>query len=489
MALKGLVSKRSTVRTSKGSPRAVKGEMDWGLLLSSARRSTPERAKESKISIDDHRTPFEKDYDRVVFSAPVRRLKDKTQVFPLDMHDSVRTRLTHSLEVANLARSMGVAVATKLAALRKEQDSVRNVPSLLAAVSLTHDLGNPPFGHQGEVAIRTWVEKNEDAIKNEAGKLFDRDYLRDFLLFEGNAQGFRILTRLQQVDHRFGLNLTAATLRSYMKYPWSSARVSKRAGIKKFGYFRSEEEVFQWASAEVGVQEGVRHPLSYLMEVCDDIAYSILDIEDGVKKGIVSAPELISYLGVAHDGKKDERVEQLIRQYKTDRVWLSSMGLGPNEIRDSQIEIFRSYAIGILVSDAIKFFCERVNAGSLLKLKKGIAEEFGSASLIASFKDFAFERIYKHDSVIRAELKGHKSIPAIMDVLWRAVLGVRKGTASKVDEYAYSLISKNYIRVHEKSTELPLWYRDIQLVCDQVCGMTDSFAIRMYQDLKELEAI
>ena len=141
------------------------------------------------------------------------------------------------------------------------------------------------------------------------------------------------------------------------------------------------------------------------------------------------------------------------------------------------------------MSDAIKFFCERVNSGSLLRLKKGIAEEFGSASLIGSFKDFAFERIYKHDSVIRAELKGHKSIPAIMDVLWRAILGVRKGTASKVDEYAYSLISKNYIRVHKKSTELPLWYRDIQLVCDQVCGMTDSFAIRMYQDLKELEAI
>ncbi|MET4729605.1 dGTPase [Lysobacter enzymogenes] len=476
-------------------------ELDWGRLLSSARKPAPDRKKSIYEKIKDHRTDHERDFDRVVFCTPVRRLKDKTQVFPLDMHDGVRTRLTHSMEVSNLARSMGTAVAAELSSMKGILDAQRNVPALLAAIALTHDLGNPPFGHQGEVAIRGWVERNESEIKKEAKSKFNRDLLKDFLLFEGNAQGFRILARLQHQDHQSGLRLTASTLRAFMKYPWTSDAVMGEGGPKKFGVFRSEKEVFDWASRETGLLGRARHPLSYLMEVCDDIAYSVLDIEDAVKKELVSAAELASFIGSDARFKDDSRVKNLLQQYEDDRDYLNTLRmpiegkeeapLSSKEIRDSQIDIIRSYAIGLMVSDAIGRFMELESNNGFGSLKKGIAEDFGSKALVDAFKSFAALRVYRHPSVLKAELQGHCVIPELMSAFWRSVIAHDHGTQSKVDEYVMSLMSPNYIRVYRKSIDLdlPVWYRQVQLVCDQVCGMTDSFAIRVHADLKSLGAL
>lgn len=489
--------KKKSTQVRKSAAKSI----DWVKLLSKSRLPGPDRKKLIYGTINDHRTEHERDFDRVVFSTPVRRLKDKTQVFPLDMHDGVRTRLTHSMEVSNLARSMGTAVSSSIADLARVADANRDVPALLAAIALTHDLGNPPFGHQGEVAIRNWVEQNETEIKAEAKNTFSRDLLKDFLLFEGNAQGFRILTRLQHQDHLSGLRLSASTLRAFMKYPWLSDRVRGDGGPKKFGVFRSESAVFDWVNKETGLKPSVRHPLSYLMEVCDDIAYSVLDIEDAVKKELISVAELASYIRNDPRYNEDARVKQLLQQYRDDRAWLNELRmpsddgkqipLTSKEIRDSQIDILRSYAIGLMVSDGIERFVALEAADSFGSLKKGIAEDFRSTKLIEAFKDFAILRVYKHPSVLKAELQGHRVIPELMSAFWKTVVSHGHQTQNKVDEYVMSLMSPNYVRVYRQSADLglPKWYRQIQLVCDQVCGMTDSFAIRLHADLGGIGAL
>lgn len=505
-SIRGKTAKYKKRSETPPKPDTKKGKrtipLDWDRLLSTERRDPKQdRTKSIYNSIKDYRTHHERDFDRAVFCTPVRRLKDKTQVFPLDMHDGVRTRLTHSLEVSNLARSMGTAIAPLVGGIASTKDSQRNVPALLATIALVHDLGNPPFGHQGEVAIRTWVEKNEPVIKAEAKRNFNRDLLKDFLLFEGNAQGFRILTRLQHQDHNVGMRLTASTLRAFLKYPWSSDAVKGDGNIKKFGVFRSEIEIFDWCNKATNLSSSQRHPLSYLMEVCDDIAYSVLDIEDAIKKEIVSAAELVAYLRSSEDFRKDSKSEQLLKQFKADSAWLNGLRMpygrqnnkkvpiSSKEIRDSQIDLLRSYAIGLMVSDSIIRFVELERDNSFSTLTKGIAEDFQSTGLIKSLKDFARIRIYSHPSVLKAELQGHKVIPRLMTAMWDSVVRHDHGTQTKIDEYVLSIMSPNYVRVYRQSEDMPLWYRQVQLVCDQVCGMTDSYALRCYEDLLSLGCI
>jgi len=254
--------------------------LTWEKLLNNIRRKEIHGSQES-MRTGVNRTECERDYDRILFATPTRRLADKTQVFPMEENDSIRTRLTHSYEVCNLARSIGVRLAfehaEKVFGSDHEQLVVkRNVPSLLAAVGLAHDLGNPPFGHQGEIAMQQWFKENKfgDNIKIEV----------DFLNFDGNAQAFRLLTRLQVLNDEFGLNLTLGTLAGLIKYP-SIYGSTNKGGFNKFGIFKSEKSIIQEVWENTGLNEGIRHPLAYVMEACDDIAYSIIDAEDTVKKG------------------------------------------------------------------------------------------------------------------------------------------------------------------------------------------------------------
>ena len=495
-----VTAKKSPIRGRQSMKSEARKKFDWATLLVVDRLSGLPRKKSVYNAIVDHRTDHERDFDRIVFCTPVRRLKDKTQVFPLDMHDGVRTRLTHSMEVSNLARSMGTAITALVSGISKVNNAYRNVPALLATIALAHDLGNPPFGHQGEVAIRGWIKGREGEIKKKAGDSFSPELLKDFLHFEGNAQGFRILARLQHQDHKTGLRLTASTLRAFMKYPWGSGAI-KQDGPKKFGFFHSEKDVFEWSCKATSVNEGLRHPLSYLMEVCDDIAYSILDIEDAVKKELISVAELASFIGSDERFSSDDRVKELLNQYKDDRNWLNGIrlpnGSGGNiplsskEIRDSQIDIIRSYCIGLMVSDAVEHFTRLESGGDFSILKKGIAEDFKSAKLVEALKEFASLRVYKHPSVLKAELQGHLVIPDLMSAFWNSIVRHQKGIQSKNDEYVKSLMSPNYVRVFLQSEDLalPLWYRQVQLICDQVCGMTDSYALRIHRELKELGCI
>lgn len=289
--------------------------MEWVKLLNDGRRK--DKHKNKIKNNDETRYELERDYDRILFCAPTRRLADKTQVFPLEKNDSVRTRLTHSYEVSNLARSIGTKLAYNneidiFDDYKKEygDNLKRNLPALLAAIGLAHDLGNPPFGHKGEKAMSLWFENKYEEIKNkfskesnnEEGKkyLIEVDkYIMDFTKFDGNSQTFRLVTKLQIINDSFGLNLTYATLASLIKYPRSSYYQGENEKYwDKHGFFYSEADIVDEVWHETGLKENVRHPLTYIMEACDDIAYSVLDAEDTIKKGLASINDLFHFLKI-----------------------------------------------------------------------------------------------------------------------------------------------------------------------------------------------
>ena len=264
--------------------------LNWEKLLSSER----ERPSSRKIQQGDSiiaRNEFEADYDRIVGSSSVRRLQDKAQVFPLQENDVTRTRLTHSIEVSALARSLGKAVGKQLEKRREfTPNQTEELAALLQVGGLIHDLGNPPFGHYGEDVIRnwfnTWFESNRILATHNIVLSEQEQY--DFRYFDGNVQNLRIVSKLQTQNDIYGANFTFATLGTIMKYPWQSDQCPN--GKNKFGYFKSESALAQKVRSTLGLNEFVRHPATYLLEAADDIIYLCDDIEDGAKKGYIDWP-------------------------------------------------------------------------------------------------------------------------------------------------------------------------------------------------------
>ena len=466
--------------------------LSWERLLNSERRK-PKADKAQKTEepkSTDARTEIERDHDRILFSTPVRRLADKTQVFPLERNDSVRTRLTHSYEVSNLARSLGVVLAFDDKIITDETlKPERNLPAILAAIGLAHDLGNPPFGHQGEQAIQAWFSDNPDVLKdselNEAMK-------QDFIKFEGNAQTLRLLTRLQLVNDDYGLNLTYSTLAALMKYPTASDKISKDdVARKKYGYFQSEKEIVAEIWDKTGLSEGVRHPLTYVMEACDDIAYAVLDAEDSVKKGLVSFSDLMSYL--EHHGNGDDVVKTVI-ELACDRhkKYRDETGLSPAELNDISMQRFRVDAIGAMIRDVRDAYTGQKGKIMAGDLKSDLLTVSRSSKLCKLLKKFDEDHAYIHRSVLEVELTGYNTIRGLMDFLWEAIhqrkepenLGSRRSTPFAA--YAYNRISENYRRIFENdSNPLPVRYKELQLLTDMISGMTDSFALSLYDELKQ----
>ncbi len=468
--------------------------LSWERLLNSERRK-PKKEKKNKSQdagesrSADVRTQIERDHDRILFSTPVRRLADKTQVFPLERNDSVRTRLTHSYEVSNLARSLGVTLAfdDKIVANGVLQPE-RNLPAILAAIGLAHDLGNPPFGHQGEQAIQAWFADNPHVLKdselNEAMK-------QDFIKFEGNAQTLRLLTRLQLINNDYGLNLTYSTLAALMKYPTASDKINKDdVARKKYGYFQSEKGIVEDIWKKTGLSEGVRHPLTYVMEACDDIAYAVVDAEDAVKKGLVSFSDLISYL--EHHGNGDDAVKVVCEKAGYKHTEHRGTVLSPAELNDISMQMFRVYAIDEMVRDVRGAYKDQENKIMAGNLKSGLLAVSRSSNLCELLKKFDKEHAYVHRSVLEVELTGYNTIRGLMDFLWEAI-GQRKEPENlgscrltPFAAYAYNRISENYRRIFENdSNPLPVRYKELQLLTDMVSGMTDSFALSLYDELKQ----
>lgn len=469
----------------------------WQQLLNSQRRKKEREAAQGSPApaSDESRTEIERDHDRILFSTPVRRLADKTQVFPLEKNDSVRTRLTHSHEVSNLARSLGTALAFRHDLASEVSESRRNVPALLAAIGLVHDLGNPPFGHQGEAAIQSWFEDHRAAVLSDPS--LTPQQINDFVRFEGNAQGFRLVTRLQLLNDDFGLDLTYATLAAMLKYPVGSDRIDKsRAASKKHGFFAAEQEIARVVLERTGLSFGVRHPLAYVMEACDDIAYVVLDAEDAIKKGLASFSDLMAAL--RHDAPGDPVVAEVVRRSCDKHAqYRESNELSPAELNDVSMQRFRVFAIGALVRAAIEAFAERQGDIERGELVTGLLEASSGERLRTAMKDFGLKHAYRHRSVLKVELSGHHVIRSLMDVFWDAIISRENpdNPASQRDHpysrFVYGRISENYRRVFEKplgdSGNLPIRYRECLLLTDMISGMTDSFAVSLNEELQALQ--
>jgi dGTPase len=397
----------------------------------------------------------------------------------MEEHASIRTRLTHSHEVSNLARSIGVRLAFEHAdevfGPNHEQLNVkRNVPSMLAAVGLAHDLGNPPFGHQGELAMQQWFRDKKSATS---------DIEPDFLEFDGNAQTFRLLTRLQVLNDEFGLNLTVGTLAALLKYP-SVYGSECKGGFKKFGVFLSEKNIIKEVWEQTGLAEGIRHPLAYVMEACDDIAYSVIDAEDTVKKGYASFYDLMDHLE-SKDGA-DEVIKAVVGASRKKNAEFKKEKLSSRELNDLSMQMFRVTAISEMVVAATTVFVENIGKMMDGTIQSGfeLVKNSKCASLCAAAKAFDYRHGFQHREVLRLELKGDYYIKSMMSILWAAV-SKDEDSWHPFERYVFGEISENYRRVYETSNKS--MYARRQLACDALSGMTEPYLVRKTDEYKSFK--
>lgn len=433
--------------------------MNWTQLLSGKRLGM-----EAYHQRKHERTDFQRDYDRLIFSSPFRRLQNKTQVFPLPGSIFVHNRLTHSLEVSCVGRSLGNNVSKGL--MQQYPEGSINFPeigSIVSAACLAHDMGNPPFGHSGERAISAYFsegngKKLEERVRGEGGRW------EDFTRFEGNANAIRLLTHQFIGRRNGGFALTYSTLAAIIKYPYASTRAGKKG---KFGFFQSEEETYLRLAEELGIglqpgREGMfmRYPLVYLVEAADDICYQIMDIEDACKLHILTIEEAIALLLGFFEG---ERLEHITRVMK--------MVDDTNE----QLAYLRSCIIGLLVDECSATFLE--NEAGLLDgtfctpLIETISPKAKEAYQACS--KMAYRKIYRAKEVLDIELAGYHIFSHLIDSLTEAVMN---------PTHAYSKLLLQRIP-EQYDTNAPTAYGKIQCVLDYISGMTDVYALDLYRKI------
>jgi len=447
---------------------------------------------------EDLRTPFEHDFDRILFAAPVRRLADKTQVFPLERNDSVRNRLTHSHEVANLCRSVVTQLVRKDEYVFGTRKQGEDAATIGAAVGLAHDLGNPPFGHQGEKAIQRWFAENLEVFCHEVKDV--KNELKavqktDFLSWEGNAQAFRLLTRLQLSKGKYGLDLTYATLSALMKYTVSSNETDDlHPAHKKFGYFQADKENALSILNAVGLSAGKRHPIAYIMEACDDIAYSVIDIEDAIKKGIVSINDVIAAI------KQINNFAPLAEEIEGKINKLENSGRSPSEINDIGAQYYRTFCIRDMILSTIEAFFNNKNKIISGDLDEPLIKKAGCNGLCKGLKAFAFKHAYSAPSVKEIELRGDNLLHRLMNYFWRAIRerghkNILPIKTTPFGEFVFSHLSDNYVRCFNDSVAnlnsvddfAEIRYNQLLLLTDMVSGMTENFAIDLDEKFSKLD--
>jgi dGTPase len=463
--------------------------MSWDLLLDQTRIRQLREGKPSLKAEAEARSEFERDRDRTIYSSPIRRLIGKTQVFPLDPNDHVRTRLVHSLEVSTVAEGLASQVVREVITKREPQLSEhqhRAISKIAETTGLLHDVGNPPFGHAGELAISSWFEGKRKPDLSFFAALGgpDSQKAQDFLRFEGNAQTMRIATNSHLLGHDYGLNLTCATTAAARKYIATSLSADRKGpnhAYAKPGYFFSESEIFQLVSERTGT-EGRRHPITFLVEAADDIVYSVVDIEDSVKKGILTWETVREFL--ANRCKDSElffraiqrATKQLESGYQSDSAYAQA---------------FRVNAISELVLAAVRLFGDRYDdiMGGQYKGELTRDADYEGLALVSACKALLGERVFRQDEVLRLEVLGRRVIHDLMDLFWEGV-SLRLTTPEvKTDTYAgklYLLIADSYRFIFEKrlnATPEDGTYLGLQLLTDYISGMTDGFASRLHEGL------
>jgi dGTPase len=440
---------------------------------------TAKRFRDSQISSHDYRNPFENDFTRVIFSSAFRRLQDKTQVFQLDKGDFVRTRLTHSLEVSSLGRSIGLTVEKKLIdAGDLSEEKIGCIPSILATAGLIHDLGNPPFGHFGEDSIRWFFKEYFEKNPKIADELSEQQK-RDLMFFDGNVQTFRVLRKLHFVKDRDGMNLTHAVLATLIKYPYNSIdgnQKDKESSRKKFGFFSSEEKDYRDIQKTFDLNG--RFVLTPLLEAVDDIAYCVADIEDACKKGILTKEIIVDFLrnrlldiSLSQEEKKLDLINEFVSFY--DSV--------PSSYKNNlelAIQHFRVIVQGFFINAAVEEYCKNIDRIISGEYNGDLLQNSYAATTAKALKEIGVEKIFRNRLILENEIIGFNTINYLLRELIPVVLADGKG-GNPLQSRFYEMISTNYRFIYENFSQRTT-YNKLQLAADYVCGMTDNFALKLY---------
>lgn len=438
--------------------------MNWNQILSTKRLGQENRQGRG---VAHSRTQFQRDYDRLIFSSPFRRLQNKTQVFPLPGSIFVHNRLTHSLEVASVGRSLGNILSEKLHDKHLNYPLLPEIGSVVSAACLAHDMGNPPFGHSGEDAISQFF--NKGAGKSLQSELSEAQW-KDFTLFDGNANAFRILSHQFNGRRQGGFALTYTMLASIVKYPFESIYATK----PKFGFFQSEKENYYRIAEELGVSrlpsdpnKFIRHPLVFLVEAADDICYQIMDLEDAHKLKILNYDETRESFFNFYDKKQDKQ-----------RIKSIEKTLDLVDDKNEQIAYLRAGVIGKLVEKCVRIFEQREDEIFTGDFQKSLISQLEGTEgeAMRKIQDISLNRIYKTKSVIEIEISGYQIIGTLLEEFVGAVFNPKSGYSKRL----LSLMPEQYFC---KTDDL---YIKIQSVLDFVSSMTDLYALDIYGKIKGL---
>lgn len=436
--------------------------MDWHQLLNR------ERLGKTSHSLDElGRSPFHKDHDRIIFSGAFRRLGRKTQVHPVFSNDHIHTRLTHSLEVSCVGRSLAMRVAGMLRPALPEWCEPSDLGMIVQSACLAHDIGNPPFGHSGEDAIRHWFQQADNNGWLDSMSAAER---ADFLNFEGNAQGFRVLTQLEYHQFDGGMRLTYATLGAFSKYPWSS-RYAHAAGYKKqkFGSYQSELPLLEQIASKLGIpklndEHWARHPLVYLVEAADDICYGLIDLEDGIEMNLLDYSE----------------VEALLLNLVGDDLPETYRQLGSNDSHRRKLAILRGKAIEHLTNAAAQAFVDQQVALMAGTLQGDLVEHMPerAKTCVLNAKALAREKIFHDKRKTLHEIGAYTTLEILLNAFCGAALEQHtKGTLSFKNQRIFDLLGQ--------AAPQPDWslYKAFMRIIDFIGGMTDGYATEMAREM------
>lgn len=440
--------------------------MKWEQLLSLKRQG--DTSKRLRKEQDDTRLGFEVDYDRIIFSSEFRLLQDKTQVIPLSKTDFVHTRLTHSLEVSVVGRSIGRLVGKKVLEKYPHLQEIHGYQlndfgAIVAAACLSHDIGNPPFGHSGEKAIGEYYSAGSG--QKYKSDLTEKEW-QDIIDFEGNANGFSILTSSRE-GVEGALRLSYATLGTFMKYPKESLPKKPTSNIcdKKYGFFQQDKQFFQEVASELGMISNklnpdvgyFRHPLAFLVEAADDICYTIIDFEDGIKLGLINEDFALEYL--------IKLVQKSIDSKKYNEL----------KTKEDRISYLRALAIGSLINDAVSIFME--NESEILKgsFSVSLLEKSQYKAQISDIINISVKNIYQSKEVIEKEIIGYKVIHTLLDVFIQAYINTSTNSGTNFDKLIMNILPEKYKANKETM------YDKLLNICQFVSLLTDGKAIEIYK--------
>jgi dGTPase len=441
--------------------------MQWEQLLSLKRfGDTNKRLRKEQ---DETRLGFDADYDRIVFSSEFRGLQDKTQVVPLSKTDFVHTRLTHSLEVSVVGRSLGRKVGKLLLEKHPHLESVHGYKmndfgTIVATAALAHDIGNPPFGHSGEKAIGAYFKEGEGGEFKSL--MTDKEY-QDLCDFEGNANGFKILAESRE-GREGGLRLSYATLGAFMKYPKESLPKKPTNHIvdKKYGFFQSEKDMFTDVASELGLTERSdeylsfqRHPLAFLVEAADDICYTIIDFEDGINLGLIQEEYALEYLITLVKNINKAKYSELMTT--KDRV-----------------SYLRALAIGTLIDEAASLFMKHEEAILAGKFETALLDVSKYKAQIKDIIDISVKNVYKSKEVINKEISGYEILNQLLNAYGKMAYNYYRGNMSNYDKLLLNSLPET-VRLTNDSL-----YKSIMAICLYISKLSDTNAMLLHQKLR-----